>query len=1216
MLVHLVACGSAEHEPEDAAGRITGLIRDGKYKDAENEARAQVETARRAKGADSIEAAGAIDLLVESLWRGGKAGDRATRELADAAISIKEGHLPAGDPRIAASLNNLGNLQRLIGQPKDAGATFERAVAIREKALGPAHPDVAQSLTGLGAVRLDLGDRDGAQALFEKALAIREKALGADSIEAAQSLNNLAAVARIKGDVQGARARLERVVSIWEKKLRPDHPHLGQALENLAVALRDSGEPAKARPLLERALAIKERGLGPEHPAVAQTLETLGNLLRTLGQPEAAEPLVARSLAIQEKLNGPDHPGVAASLLTLGNLRLDQGDAAGAATLLERALSIRQARFGADHPDTADALNDLAIAKLRSGKPAEAVALHTRALGIRRKALAPDDPAIAASLNNLANAKLDLGDLIEADRLFAQALEMRERRSGAADPDVAETLNNLGYLRSLEGDLPGAKELLERALAIRRAASSSNRLQLGETLHNLGEVMVDLGDFEAARPLLDEALAIRRETLGPEHPEVARTLNTLGNLEFLSGATPAAATRYEQALAIREKSLGPRHIETSESLCNIGVVRLVAGDLDGARERFTRALEIREGTYGPSHPQVALVLDDLAETAMRGGDAKGALALRQRARASWEKSVGPDHVALVDTYEGIAAARRALGDWTNAVDAECHAERLARERIRLSAGRLAERRARGYAAATRRGLDIALSAAAAGRAPERTRAILDALIRSRAIVLDAQIAARREAERLADPTAEGLRERLVAARSRLAALVLRPPDRASLASWRALVRQARDEAERSEEAFFARQEPGMRPRREPGLDDVAAALPEGTALAAYARYRTSGSEADAYLAWILPRRGGKPIVVPLGPATAIDGAVHAWRRAIDGARGALPGKQLAAEASYREEATRLRAAVWDPIAARVSGIRTVLVVPDGDLALLSFATLPATGDAYLAERGPTFHYLSTERDVTELPRRSQAGAGMLIVAAPEFGEAERSTATRAEERGLLFGPLPGTRAEAEAIKSAWAGGRAHPSEPRVLSGAEASESAVKQAIGGYEIVHFATHGFILGSTDPSGVFESNPLVRAGIALAGANGIKHGGGARGDDGLLTAEEIAALDLSHVDWAVLSACETGIGTIDAAEGVLGMRRAFQLAGARTVVMSLWPVEDASVSAWMRRLYEARASGATTIESCRRASVETIEALRKSGRSTHPYAWGPFVAYGDWR
>ena len=144
----------------------------------------------------------------------------------------------------------------------------------------------------------------------------------------------------------------------------------------------------------------------------------------------------------------------------------------------------------------------------------------------------------------------------------------------------------------------------------------------------------------------------------------------------------------------------------------------------------------------------------------------------------------------------------------------------------------------------------------------------------------------------------------------------------------------------------------------------------------------------------------------------------------------------------------------------------------------------------------------------------------------------------------------------------------------------------------------------------------NPLLISGLAFAGANRARSRGTEQ-DTGILTAEEIVSMDLQGVEWAVLSACDTGLGEIRAGEGVFGLRRAFQIAGVRTIIMSLWPVEDQSTRTWMRALYAERfQKGASTADAVHNAGLQVLQARRARRQSTHPFYWAAFVAAGDWR
>ena len=239
---------------------------------------------------------------------------------------------------------------------------------------------------------------------------------------------------------------------------------------------------------------------------------------------------------------------------------------------------------------------------------------------------------------------------------------------------------------------------------------------------------------------------------------------------------------------------------------------------------------------------------------------------------------------------------------------------------------------------------------------------------------------------------------------------------------------------------------------------------------------------------------------------------------------------------------------------------------------------------------------------------------------------------------LSFRPLGDARREARTVSDLWRASRA--AGPLVGSGGEAgdlleltgriaTETAFKTLAPGRRVLHLATHGFFLdgrcGAAARRGpvpgavsvvTADDSPLLRAGLALAGAN-RRTAADADRDDGILTAEEVAAVNLAGVEWAVLSACNTGVGDWVAGEGVLGLRRAFEMAGAHTVIMSLWPVGDATTASWMARLYRQRfVARAQTLEAVRAASLGLLRDARARGASTHPARWAGFIAAGDWR
>jgi CHAT domain-containing protein len=368
-------------------------------------------------------------------------------------------------------------------------------------------------------------------------------------------------------------------------------------------------------------------------------------------------------------------------------------------------------------------------------------------------------------------------------------------------------------------------------------------------------------------------------------------------------------------------------------------------------------------------------------------------------------------------------------------------------------------------------------------------------------------------------------------------------------------------------------------------------------------------------------------VVDLGPALPIEELVSEWRRETTNDPRLSPGGGSVAVRRYREIGDALRAALWDPVDERLGDRERVLVVPDGVLHLVNLSALPTDDGRYLIESAPPLHYLSTERDI--LLALGGPDFDVAVIAPPTDRTADpaQDIVYRSSLRGCenihALRPLPGAEKEIRTLERLWnkhrkAGDRSL-GKARALTGARATEAAFKRLSPGYRVTHLATHGFLLsGSCQSAGTspVENDPLLLSGLALAGANNASDTHDTDREDGMLTAEEIASLDLAGVEWVVLSGCETGLGELHSSEGILGLRRSFEIAGVGSLISSLWAVDDDATRLWMEHLYRARHSGLSTAESVRRASLAMLNDARARGKSTHPFTWGAFLGVGDWR
>jgi CHAT domain-containing protein len=513
-------------------------------------------------------------------------------------------------------------------------------------------------------------------------------------------------------------------------------------------------------------------------------------------------------------------------------------------------------------------------------------------------------------------------------------------------------------------------------------------------------------------------------------------------------------------------------------------------------------------------------------------------------------------------------------------------------------------------------------------------------------------------------------------RVNLARLVVRGPVDDDPASHLAELDRARRDKERAELELAAISESFQRElaRAHIGYRDLATLLSSGEAAVAYLRFSQlpldafphdwgdpSNRSNPSYVAFVASGSPPRTALVRLGEASVIDGLVSRLRGGVDDMTLAADRSPGRSEAVYRIQGRELRRAIWDPLQPYLEGAARVHIVPDGSLNLVNLSALPTGETGYLIDTERRLHYLTAERDLVQEPE-PRTGLGLLVLGDPAFDEPSLFALLRIDDghpiapppmnvarlriyrgptaacgtfQNLRFEPLPASGLEIDEITTLWpdektdqgtASSRSN-RESLGLRGPTASEAALKALAPGHRVLHLATHGFFLGTgcaaapgRDVSGDLaidpDNNPLLMSGLALAGAN-RRQAAASDEEDGILTSEEIASLDLTSVEWAVLSACDTGVGEVRAGEGVFGLRRAFQVAGARTLIMSLWPVEDEATRAWMRELYTNRfAKNMTTIDAVHEASLALLNQRREEGLSTHPFYWAGFIASGDWR
>lgn len=1046
------------------------------------------------------------------------------------------------------------------------------------------------------------------------------------------------------------------------------------------VQLREQGNYSAAIPLGERALALGEQTAQLDVPAdIKLTLITspaniLGEIYRASGNYERAEKLFQRVLDLTEQQKGAEAAALAIPLNNLASLYYETGRYEQALPLFERAYNIFVKTRGAEQPETATALNNLALVYDANNDFARAEELMQRALAIREKTLGAEHPDVAVTLGNLGGLYDELGDTVRAEAAYRRALAITEKAKGPDHPDLATLLNNLALLCKHKGDIVQAESNFNRALAIEEKALGPNHPALADTLDNLAQIFFDRGDYAHAENLFKRALTIREQALGAEHPDVAESLNNLALLYQTRGDYAQAEPLYERARAIFEQKFGPEHKLVATALDNLAGLYRAENRYDTAQALAERALAIRQKLFGPVSAETAVSYNNLGGIAFARGDYQKAIEMHQRGLQVYEKVFGPQHPQLAAFLDNLSSDYYGAGNTARAIEVEARAAEIAERQIALALSTGSEEQKRLFMAtlAEENDYTLSLQALAALNDPRALRLALTTILRRKGRVLDAmsdQIGALR---RHLNPADRALLEQLSTTSAELAALVLKGPGQEPPAEYQARLEKLNAEVNDLQAQISARSAEFRVQAQPVTLERVAQALPPGAALVEFALYRPYNVKgqtkaerfgAPHYVAYVL-RANQPPAWVELGAAAPIEQTIRAWRVALANPRST----------DVRQLARALDEQLMRPVRRLLGDTRQLFISPDEALNLIPFGALVDEQNRYLVETY-ALTYLTSGRDLLRFSVKAESRQGPVAVADPSFDasatnnaagasgappahqqsarrEHASDTAAEASSAGrrsfdfasARFTRLPGTAEEGRAL------GRLMP-DLTLLTGAQATEAALKQ-LKGPRILHIATHGFFLPDQEqtrtPGGTRGlalgsaplpgENPLLRSGLALAGANTRQS---VNGEDGVLTALEAAGLDLWGTKLVVLSACETGLGDLQVggggrvSDGVYGLRRALVLAGSETQVMSLWQVSDEATRDLMVAYYRRLQAGEGRTEALRQVQLEMIKSKRPEttasaqrglaseiGQPTgtadrsHPFYWASFIQSGDWR
>jgi CHAT domain-containing protein/tetratricopeptide (TPR) repeat protein len=869
------------------------------------------------------------------------------------------------------------------------------------------------------------------------------------------------------------------------------------------------------------------------------------------------------------------------------------------------------------------------------GRLSAAIPEYEKAVTLAKKVWGEKNGNTATLCEELGKLYLEMGLYNQATVYLRESARLVELVLGPDHPRLAASLESLATAYFHSGQYARVEPLYQRALQIRTARHGKDHLDIAETLASLAAFHQALGNYDRAEPLFQRALEIREAKAGPDRPSTAQALNDLARLYTLRGDYDRAEPLFVRSLKIRKSAFDVGediiylpHVAAAQQ--NLARVYRARGRDAEALALLKDSLETVETKLGKTHPDVAVRLNELARLYLADGKPGEAEPLVKRGLAIWSNWAGLHHIPRAEMEQTNALLHLARSRWVEAGQAFDDTSHTLRQFGHRVLPVLAESEQIAFLHNRQEpSLHLALSLALA-RPEDSALATHSAEWSLNAKAVGVQALAERYllARGQNDRALAGTLTELFEVRSRLSALSLRSLEGRNTQAMR---EQLTDLAKREEELSRRLGQAIGRPVRDPWyrLDEVRKGLPAGSVFLDVVRVhvrnvRAADPLAQAgemrYAVWVVPARGeGEVRVMDLGPAETMDELIRSYRVAMRQTWLSIFQKDdEGAEALIRKELERIADRTLAVVRPAFGKAERLLISPDASLWLVPWAALPLPEGGYALEKY-RISYLTSGRDLAS-PSTSRAAGPALVMGNPDYDlrpavEGGKRMIPRAEGAGfpVHFPPLPGTAREAAAVKPLL--DRWLKKEVVLLTGEKAVERAFK-AIRQPCVVVLCTHGYFLkDQRGPSVRAAGNPLLRCGLAFSGANQRALLPEDAADDGLLTGLEIVGTDLRGTELVVLSACETGLGEVQNGEGVVGLRQAFQLAGVRSVVATLWKVKDEESWLLMETFWGELAAGRAKVDALRNAQLQFIELSRKTKKAAHPYFWAAFTLTGEW-
>jgi CHAT domain-containing protein/Tfp pilus assembly protein PilF len=949
----------------------------------------------------------------------------------------------------------------------------------------------------------------------------------------------------------------------------------------------------------------------------AALLQKRALTLLRMERPSESISFFQQSLDIRAAVLGAEDPKTVRNLAGMGRAYARMGQFDQGEKMLLRARSVLEATGMTDGIDYARLMRDFNYLNFQKNDLEEALSYALKSIEIREQADLTKDRDYAANLLSLAMIHNRMGDYITAEGYFQRARKAFEVSTGKSHPAYAAFLLDFAINYQLKNEFAKAEECYLESLRITVKTSGSNSLNYAQNAEGLAHLYLRMGNHEKAKPLYQQCMVIKEAHFGRANPEYGICLQHMAGYYFTIGDLSEAEKYSEEALGIIEPVLGKNHQYTISTMMNLSMLYEMQEKYEQAEPMMAEALELLRENYGASHPNYAINLMNLGILQTAQGKYEDAESNLVSALNLLQLAVGKETHVYASCLGGLISLLEKTGQYSKAL-AYIHENSEIQSNIILrGAQHLSESELTAYTNVFSDYLHQHFSVLqkTAPTPGQATGKAYDDVLFYKGYLL--AIASRVKHFSINDPTLSGKHQRLSVIRQLLAAEYTKPP------AARAGVEKLEAEANTIEKTLVASVASYGAAYRQVTWQEVQQALKPNEAAVEFIRFEQLAEESPGYAALIIHAGETKPDFVPLFLEKTLIRLLEpiAERR--------IKSINQTYAWSTNPTAPSIYELVWSPLKAALKDSKTIYFSPDGLLHQLNFGAIAATPDKALAEQYHLVRLRSTRQLVFDQQQRSKNGSAILfggIEYEPDLPPSQKPEPTAPEETaqpyssitprfgGESWAYLDWTKTEVETIGliAEDAGMAAD-----LFTGHSATEGSFKKLSAGVaspQILHIATHGYFFPAPAEEAVnnneFEASehPMIRSGLILANGNFAWKNGESIGpgiEDGILTAYEIAQMDLTGTELVVLSACETGLGEVRGIEGVYGLQRAFKLAGAKHIIMSLWQIPDFQTQEFMTAFYFNYLSEGLSVPTAFRAAQ-----LELRNRYPEPFFWAGFV------